>query len=569
MRDSLTIYIGGEAGQGLATVGDLLARMLTRTGYNFITFQGYHSRIRGGHNTFALRISPAELAGPEEEADIVLSLDVDTDRIDGPRLREGGLLLAVTEGAAAPAGAESLTVPFDKLGTAREQNIVALGLLTAALGFPLSDGEELVGAFFGNRGGAEVPLASLKKGYEWAELKIGGRFAVKAAAIGSGRLLINGNEALALGAATGGINFCPFYPMSPATTVALSLADWAVQAGLIVEQAEDEIAAINMAIGAAYGGAPALVPTSGGGFALMVEGVSLAAMTETPVVIAVVQRPGPATGLPTRTEQGDLNLVLYAGHGEFPRAVFAPSSTEECFSLAELAAHLAEEYQGPVFILSDQFLSDCVRPIKPFDIQGSPPPVNTVDINDRNVAGLGGKPYLRYATGYEYGLSPRLLPGFSEHLVKADSDEHTPDGHITEDLDWRQKMQDKRLKKIKRIRTRLLAPDYQGDENPATLLVSWGSTKGAALEAMAALQTRGDKAAVLHFSQVYPLEPAQWLKKLEGAQRTVFVEGNAEGQFAQLVRRETGFAPASKINRYDGLPITASYILKKLEVNHG
>lgn len=322
-----------------------------------------------------------------------------------------------------------------------------------------------------------------------------------------------------------------------------------------------------MAIGAAYAGAPVIVPTSGGGFALMCEGVSLAGMTETPIVFAVVQRPGPATGLPTRTEQGDLNLTLYAGHGAFPRAILAPSSSEECFDLAFKAVHLAEESQGPVFILSDQYLADCTRPILPFDFSALPEPLNTEKIHRQNEASLkAGQTYLRYQADVEDGLSPRLLPGFSDHLVKIDSDEHTPDGHITEDLGWRIKQQDKRMQKLDRLLKKVLTPAWHGTDEADLLLVTWGSSLGAGLDAVNLLAKGNKRAALLHFNQLYPLKPSEWLPKMEKAGQVVFAEGNVEGQFAQLVRRETGYQPHQVIKRYDGLPLTASYIIERLEV---
>lgn len=568
MRDSLTIVIGGAAGQGLATVGELTAKLLAAAGYNFVTFQGYHSRVRGGHNTYAIKISPLPLTGPEDGADLVLSLNEETDVVDGPRLRPGGLLLAVGAEAAAPAGASAITVPYGDLSAPREQNLAALGLLAAALNLPIAQAAKELEDFFKNRGGAEKPLAALNAAYQWAKNNdVAGRFQTAPPAKPDGaRLLINGNTALALGAAAGGINFCSFYPMSPATTVALSLADWAAGAGMVVEQAEDEIAAINMALGAAYAGASALVSTSGGGFALMCEGVSLSGMLEVPVVIVVVQRPGPATGLPTRTEQGDLNLVLYAGHGEFPRAIFAPGTAEECFRLAAWSAKIAEESQGPVFILSDQYLADCTQPLAPFDFNALPAPVNTLEIHKTNAAALAGQSYLRYNPDVPNGVSPRLLPGFSEHLVKVDSDEHTPDGHLTEDLECRVRLQDKRLKKLDVLKAQILPPARHGAKSPDILLVAWGSTLGAGLDALAELEKRGDKAALLHFTQLYPLAPDQWLPEMEKAGRVYFLESNAEGQFAQLVRRETGFSPYGRVNRYDGLPLTAAYILERLEV---
>lgn len=566
MRDSLTIFIGGEAGQGLATVGELLAWILTRAGHNFVAFQGYHSRIRGGHNTYALKIGPSSLSGPEDGADLVLSLNAETDQIDSPRLRPGGLLLAMGENPPVPDGVASLTVPYGELSSDREQNIVALGVLVAALSLPLPEAAAMVDHFFKDRGGSEKPLAALKAGHFWAGPAIGGRFLVSPAVPDPvPRLVITGNEALALGAAAGGVNFCSFYPMSPATSIALSLADWAVEAGLVVEQAEDEIAAINMALGSAFAGAPALVTTSGGGFALMCEGVSLSAMIETPVVIAVLQRPGPATSLPTRTAQADLNLTLYSGHGEFPRAILAPATAEECFSLAARAAWLAEESQGPVFILSDQYLSDCVRPIKPFDFQALPEAVNPLENHFRHLKTLSpSKAYRRFDLDSADGRSPRLLPGFSGHLVKVDSDEHDPAGNITENLDLRVIFQDKRGKKIDWLKKQIIPPSWHGSEDPDLLLITWGSSLGAALDTLAELTSLGRIGAVLHFSQLYPLNPGDWLSSLKKARRVVFAEGNADGQLAQLVRRETGFEAHQIISRYDGLPLTAAYIMDKL-----
>ncbi len=568
MRDSLTIVIGGEAGQGLATVGELSARILTRAGYNFVTFQGYHSRIRGGHNTFALKITPAAIVGPEDGADLVLALNEETDRLDAPRLRPGGLMLSFGPEAKAPAGAEVRRIPFDELASAREMNIVALGVIMAALSLPLAEASAEVEELFKDKGGAEKPLAALKAGYYWAEKEIGGRYQVSPAAAGSPpRLLMTGNETLSLGAAAGGIGFCSFYPMSPATGVSQNLAAWGREAGLIVEQAEDEIAAINMAIGASYAGAGAMTATSGGGFALMGEGVSLAAMLETPILIVVVQRPGPATGLPTRTEQGDLNLVLYSGHGEFPRAILAPATAEECFTLAARGAWLAEESQGPVFILSDQYLADCTRPMKPLDFSRLPPAVNPLETHHQNLAALKpGQEYLRYDPKGPEGRSPRLLPGFSEHLVKVDSDGRAPGGQLAEDLVWRNKMLDRRLKKLDWLKNQVIDPAYYGDEEAGLVLISWGSTLGASLEARQKLASQGRRVGLLHFSQLYPLRPANWLPRLEKAAEVVCLEGNAEGQFAHLIHRESGFRPHRFIGRYDGLPLTADYIIQGLEV---
>jgi 2-oxoglutarate ferredoxin oxidoreductase subunit alpha len=371
--------------------------------------------------------------------------------------------------------------------------------------------------------------------------------------------MINGNEAIALGAVAAGLKFYSFYPMTPSTSIGLALAGWAKELGIVVEQAEDEIAVINMALGASFAGAPSMVATSGGGFALMVEGVSLAAMTETPVVIVVVQRPAPATGLPTRTGQADLEFVLHAGHGEFPRAVFAPGSIEECFALTAKALALAERYQGPVFILSDQFLADSYRAVVPFPLDGMPLVEPWSSAED-----VFATPYRRFAITAG-GVSPRLLPGLTEHLVVADSDEHTEDGHITEDLTVRIKMVNKRLRKGAGVRAEVIPPAWQGAERPDLLLVTWGSNEGAVEEAAALMQAKGIRVATLHFSQIWPMVPELFLERLQQAKEVVAVEGNATGQLARLIRREAGFLIERRVLRYDGLPITPEFIIRELE----
>jgi len=370
--------------------------------------------------------------------------------------------------------------------------------------------------------------------------------------------MMQGNEAIALGAISAGLKFYAFYPMTPSTSIGLTLARYAEKMGLVVEQAEDEIAAINMALGASFAGAPSMVATSGGGFALMVEGVSLAAMTETPIVIVIAQRPGPATGLPTRTEQGDLNFVLHSSHGEFPRAIFCPGTIEECFHLTRKAFVLAEKFQGPMFILTDQFLSDSYRAIIPFDIENLVPVRSSIDATPATV------PYRRFSFT-DSGVSPRLLPGLSGHLVIAGSDEHTEDGHLTEDLSVRKLMVEKRMKKTEGICRKVIKPEFKGDRNPDILLISWGSSKGSVLEAASLMSSPGRRVATLHFPQVWPLVPEQFMDFLQDARQVVCVEGNATGQLASLIRRETGFEVHHRVNRYDGLPITPEFILRELK----
>jgi 2-oxoglutarate ferredoxin oxidoreductase subunit alpha len=557
MKNALNILIGGEAGQGLVTVGEILAKSLVRAGYFILVTQSYMSRIRGGHNTFAIRVSPEEVFASRETVDLLVALDDLTLALHEKELTPQGRIVA-DQGC----GADEkicLKVPFGHLASDKFSNIAALGVVSGLIGL----NEEVVGRtledYFGKKvpGVAEENRKVLEKSMRWTGSQPPFTGKLPPVSNPGQRVMMQGNEAIALGAISAGLKFYSFYPMTPATSVGITLAKWAAKMGLVVEQAEDEISAINMALGASYAGAPSMVGTSGGGFALMVEGVSLAGMTETPVVVVVAQRPGPATGLPTRTEQADLHFVLYAGHGEFPRAIFAPGSVEECFDLTRKAFFLAEKYQGPVFILTDQFLSDSYRSVNPFGVESLPPvqiPLNSTPAS---------RPYRRYAIT-ENGVSPRLLPGMSEHLVVAGSDEHTEDGHLTEDLSVRKQMADKRMKKAEGIRREVVPPELKGDPNPDLLLVTWGSTRGAVLEAAAHLRSGGRKAATLYFPQVWPLVPENFLSALQGAGQVVSVEGNLTGQLAKLIRQESGFEIKKKVGRYDGLPITPEYILREL-----
>lgn len=556
-RTEVNVLIGGEAGQGLVTLGELLAKSLVRAGYFIVVAQSYHSRIRGGHNTYAIRASAEKIVAPREEVDLLVALNPETVALHTRELSAGGLTI-VDKGFEITSD-NCLQVPYVELGEKQFSNVVALGVVSFLLGLEL----EMVGKALDDAFGKKAPelaeknMQILQESYRWCSQQ-GVNFSKLAPPSDlRKRLLMNGNEAIAMGAMSAGVKFCSFYPMTPATSIALNLAAQASSMGLVVEQAEDEIAAINMSIGASFAGAPSIVPTSGGGFALMTEGVSLAGMSETPLVIVVAQRPGPATGLPTRTEQADLEFVLHSGHGEFPRAIFSPGTVEECFWLTRKAFEVAAKSQGPVFILTDQFLADSARAIEPFDLAS----IATVEAGlEKDSSDL---PYFRYNI-YESGVSPRLLPGMSKHLVVAGSDEHPVDGHLTEDLGVRKFMVEKRLRKEEEIISEIVPPEIQGEEKPDLLLVTWGSSKGAILEAAAKLRNDSARVGTLHFSQVWPLVPHQFLGVLQDAREVVCVEGNALGQLARLIRRETGFDFHRRVLRYDGLPITPEYILRAL-----
>ena len=554
----IQLLIGGEAGQGLVTIGQLLGKALVRAGYEIFISQSYHSRIRGGHNTFAIRLGAGPFFASRESIDILVALNAETVELHRGQLAGQALLIA--DASFAPDLPGVIAVPFAELGPEQLWNTAALALLGNILDIPSDALYQAVEGMLGKK--HPEALAEnreiMEKSREWAATHVPEHgFTLPGGAPKADRLLLNGNEAIALGALAGGLKFCAFYPMTPATSIVLELIRHAEAMGCVIEQAEDEIAAINMAIGAAYAGAVSMVATSGGGFALMAEGVSLAAMTETPVLIAVAQRPGPATGMPTRTEQADLEFVLHAGHGEFPRAIFAPGSIEACYHLTQKALAMAERSQSPVFLLTDQFLADSSRPIAPFD------PAAIAPVRAGAEPDAVATPYQRYRFT-DSGLSPRLLPGISPHLVVADSDEHDEDGHISEDHGVRIGMVEKRLRKFGLLRQEAVAPELTGEKGADLLLVCWGSSLGPVLEAAAVLRGQGRKVASLHFSQVWPLVPDQFLDILQASGKVVCVEGNATGQFARLIQRETGFAIPERIARYDGLPFTARYIVERL-----
>jgi 2-oxoglutarate ferredoxin oxidoreductase subunit alpha len=358
---------------------------------------------------------------------------------------------------------------------------------------------------------------------------------------------------VALGALAGGCNFISSYPMSPSTGVLIHLAKQAHTHGVVVEQAEDEISAINMALGSWYAGGRALVSTSGGGFDLMAEGLSLAGAIESPLVIHLAQRPGPGTGLPTRTEQGDLEIARYSGHGEFPRAILAPGSPEEAFACAAHAFTMADASQAPVFLLTDQYLLDTLYDLDPFVLPefAPQPQIIATPIN-----------YQRYAPGLD-GVSHRGIPGFGMGRVCVDSDEHDADGRITEDFEVRIAMVDKRLTKMRRLQEDYaLLPRLYGPTDYRRLIVGWGSTAAVVAEALAQLQPQAT--AFLHCVQVYPLSAAL-LEHLQQATEIIVIENNATGQFARLLRAERACTIHKEWHKYNGLAFSVAEVVELLQ----
>jgi 2-oxoglutarate/2-oxoacid ferredoxin oxidoreductase subunit alpha len=567
-----TIKIGGEAGQGIHTIGDTLGHVFARAGFHVFTDQDYESRVRGGHNFYRIRFADRPVMAPRNAVDIIVALDKESILLHSPELTSRGQIIYDAETLKQTHGEQAfLDIPFAKLavehgGDKIMANTVATGAVLGMLGMDLEILLGIIDETFRKKGEKVITAnrnAALA-GYDHAVkgcLKC--NFAVASDAKTESRLLVGGAEAIALGALASGVKFYSAYPMTPSTDIMNYLAGKEKEYGIVVEQAEDEIAAINMALGASFAGVRAMTGTSGGGFALMVEGVSLAAMTETPVVIALGQRPGPATGLPTKTEQGDLHMALHAGHGEFPRFIFAPGTPEQAFFLTNKAFDLAEKYQVPAFVLFDTYLADAQWTSRGFDLSR----LRNTEYRLRGEAFQKLERYDRHAYT-ESGVSPMAIPGDAKHVVVTDSDEHTEDGHITEDAETRNRMVDKRLfAKLPGMQAEIAPPFLYGDHAPDIVIAGWGSFYGLLREAVDEL-AKSYGIAMLHFSEIYPFpgtEQFDYLRLLERAKLTVCVEQNATGQLARLMKTETGHEFGSLLNKYDGRPFTVELMVENLK----
>ena len=562
LNEDVSIVLCGEAGQGIQTVEHILTRTLKLSGYHVFSTQEVMSRIRGGSNSTLIRVSSRRVASFVDQIDLFIPFSPGAVKHVGHRISPETILLGERKIYGNEyQGTRAIEIPLSEIasqvGGPIYLNIAAVGLLTGLFSVDSQILSDSLRSHFSGKDQETINknLEAAKRGYTLGHDLLENdnvRIEIQKTTKISNEIILDGNEALALGAISGGCNFVPFYPMSPSTGVALFLAQHAKELGILVEQVEDEISAINMVIGAWYAGARAMASTSGGGFALMVEGLSLAGMVESPAVIHIGQRPAPATGLPTRTEQGDLLFALYAGHGEFPRVIFAPGTIEDAFYLAQRAFTLADKYQVPVFILTDQYLLESHYNFPTLDPLLIKLEKHFVKTNTE---------YKRYSFT-ESGISPRGIPGFGEGLVVLDSDEHDEEGHITENLDIRTKMVDKRLRKLEQLQGEILPPELIGPKKYETLVIAWGSNYHVVIEAMHKLEKEG--VAFLHFNQVYPLHP-ETASYLQRAQTTVIIENNATAQFEKLIELHTGRKIDKKILKYNGAPFSVEEIERNLE----
>lgn len=556
----ISIVLGGAAGQGIQTVEAMLVSVLKAEGYRIFACKEYMSRIRGGSNSTEIRIGKAHPRAFVEHIDFLLALDKDVVPHLSHRIGKHTIILGEKEKVQWE-GSQVIDIPFTKfaaeLGNPVFASTIAVGAVLGMLGADRGPFEEYLQSHFARKGEDVVKknLEAAAKGMDFGShiaFMEGFEVTLRKDGLVKKELLMDGNTALGLGAIAAGCDFISSYPMSPGTGVLTFLAGKSRDFGIVIDQAEDEIAAINIAIGAWYGGARALVTTSGGGFALMCEGVSLSGMIETPVVVHIGQRPGPATGLPTRTEQADLNLVLYAGHGEFPRAIFAPGNPAQAFHAMQQTFEAADTYQIPVFVLSDQYLLDSISTLPSESCELFPVVKHVVETDAT---------YKRYVVT-ESGVSPRGIPGYGQGLVGVDSDEHDEDAHITESADVRVVMHEKRLRKLDMMKETALMPESIGDIKSAkTVVIAWGSNHGVLEEALE--HVKDDKIAGLHFCQVYPINPK--VKKLLAKKKVVVMENNVAGQFADVLERELRIEVSDRIRQYNGSPFSLEEVIRRIK----
>lgn len=542
IADELVLVLAGQAGQGIQSIETILSFLLKRSGYNYFSTSELMSRVRGGINSTEIRVSAKPIAGYLDRIDILIPLHNDGIGHLEKRITPTTLVIGEKDKIEYR---DIIDVQFTEIakeiGNAIYSNSVAAGFICGLLDVELGLCQDFILEYFSDKS-PEVQnknQEAITKGHEIAknfreiDISISKSTSVK------DNLLLDGAEAISLGALAGGCNYVCGYPMSPATGVLQNMASYSKDFDIIVEQVEDEVGVINMALGAWYAGARAMTTTSGGGLALMSEGISLCGMMESPLVIHLAQRPGPATGLATRTEQGDLNLALYSGHGDFPKIILAPGSLEEGFNLTQKAFNLADKYQVPVFILTDQYYINSKYNSPVFDIGSLKIEKHVIETE---------KDYQRYSFT-ENGISPRGIPSYGQGIVSCGSNEHDESGHITEDAELRVKMVDKRMKKLELIKDDILLPKFKGSDKYKTLIVSWGSTYHIVSEAIETLER--DDLALLHYSWLYPF-PKETIKYFKQAKRVIIIENNVTSHFAQLIQLSTAYVIKDKILKYDG-----------------
>lgn len=570
--NSINIGIGGIAGAGIMESGVIAAKTGLRQGLFAFVATDYPSLIKGGHNFTSIRLSSNPLTSHAESLDILVALNKETIDLHAPQIHTGTGIIYDSDDVSIQTNADSNAIYFGlPLSTfAKEaggpdiiRNTAALGAVFAILKSDFTVLEAVLRDTFASKGDAvvQVNLKVARQAYEYIREHPGQPFGytLEAQKPDKNRLLINGTQALSLGALRAGVQFVAIYPMTPVTNLLEFLAEQEQNYNLVVKEPEDELSAINMTVGASYAGARSLTGTSGGGFCLMTEGLSLAGATETPLVIVEGIRGGPSTGLPTHTEQSDLQFVLRAGHGDFPRVVLAPGDHVEAFQEIFNAFNLADKYQLPVVLITDKYLTSSHHAV-------TLPDTNDWII-DRGARAENLKPdqdFARYAST-ENGVSPRALPGQPDGIHLTTSYEHDDHGQTSENPEVHQSMMEKRMRKLDSLAKELPEPVLYGPETADITIIGWGSSKGPILEAINQLEAEGIKANYLHILYLAPFPTYIVAKTLDNAPQTLLVEGNYSGQLADLISEKTLRRVKHHLRQYTGKPFSAKDIVDKIK----
>lgn len=568
------IKITGASGMGIDSAGKILARVFKDSGYQVFAYREYPSLIKGGHSAYQIDVSGSEISSSSEYVDLVLAFERASVHEYLSSLKPGGTLihniprLRLSEAESDLILERQLHIEhvnsqplMEELGGLIFTNIFFLGMLCQLIGLDSNVLKELVREEYADKPKlVELDIKAIEMGCEYEAPTLAtysSKLQFQQRTGWNKSILIAGNEAIALGAISGGVRAYFGYPMTPSSSVLSYLSSNYHETGMLIKQAEDEITAAQMTLGAMFAGTRAMTGTSGGGFDLMTETVSLAGITEIPFVCVIAQRPGPATGVPTWTAAGDLNLAVYSGHGEFPRAVLAASDIESCYLLTQQALNLAEELQIPVFILTEKQIAESL-----YNIDKLPPalPIRRGLVGDSELASVKSEDRYAYT---DSGVSKRWLPGQSEATYLSNSDEHLPDGTLTEDAAPVKMMMEKRMRKHQTLLEQLPEPILYGNANAKNILVGWGSAKGAILDAFNIAKNLDY--AYLHYEYVWPLRTDKISELWAQEKNLILVENNYTGQLGNLLSQQAGVHFTDRHLKYDGRPFFVNDILKIIE----
>ncbi len=574
MRQSFSVGIGGAAGQGVATPGDIFAKIFSRRGLHLNAYNAYQSIIRGGHTFLTIRTGPEKIPTTDSKLDLLIPLNQDTMERHMRLLVAGGACLYnadLIKPVDAADGVQLCPLPVSKLADISKnkvaQNTLAIGAGLSMMGIGFSALEAMLEEQFRKKDRAVIDenVSLARTGYDYAAQNFT-PFAWPIPMTDARYAVLSGNAAMAMGGAAAGVKFYCAYPMSPSTGVLHWMAEHARKANIMVRQVEDEIGVINMAIGAAHAGVRSMCATSGGGFALMSEGLGLSAQAEIPVVVIDCQRAGPSTGVPTKTEQGDLWQMLGAAFGDYPKVIAAPLDIADCFTLIPEIFNVVDKFQCPGIVLCDLLLAEGRLSVDPKELNFNPP-VDRGELITSNGDG-DHEAYKRYKIT-DSGVSPRAIPGIPGYTHTVSSDEHDEDGVLISDEYTnnikRRAMMEKRMRKEHGIAAAVPPPKLLGPANAEVTLIGWGSTYGVLDEACELLRDAGISVNHLPIRWLVPLHGDAIMDILRGAKRTIIVENNYSGQFARYLRSETSFVPDGNIRKYDGEPFLPHHIVEAVK----